>query len=202
MSDPGAGPSIAGDASAICTALRQRRAIADERFDRLYPPAIRHRSEEHWTPVAVALQVSAWLDAAPGRAVLDIGSGVGKACHVGALASDKHWSGVERDPRLVRIATRAARDLGIEARTRFVAGEARELDWSRFGGVYLFNPFDEDVQEIVGVERKLLTLHPGARVVTYYGFGGEMPVVFEMVERITDRSGFLCLWIRRQTATR
>lgn len=201
------------DVAAIRSALRRRSPVPDEEFDRLYPASERCRSEIHWTPVNVAVLVGEWLAAAPGGNILDVGSGVGKACHVGALASEARWCGVERDPEMVRIAARTARELAIEERTHFIHGEALQLDWSRFGGIYLFNPFTEAlygdspsdplvrqaafVGEVLGVERKLLTLYPGARVVTYHGFGGEMPIVFQMVDRVEAYGGFACLWIRR-----
>lgn len=205
------------DVDAIRSAIRQRARISDETFDSIYPATVRHRSQVHWTPIDVALLVSEWLAPAPDRNILDVGSGVGKACHVGALATDATWVGIERVPEMVRIATRAARELGLESRTTFVHGEALGLDWSPFGGVYLFNPFSEAVyaatpedplvrqatyiHEVLAVERKLVTLRVGARVVTYHGFGGEMPPGFELVESVAMHGDFACLWSRRATAT-
>ena len=193
------------------TALQQRIAIPDEDFDRIYPATYRYRSAVHWTPIDVALLVSEWL--APGGSILDVGAGVGKVCHVGALATNATWCGVERDPTMVRIANRIARVLGVDDRTSFVHGEAFGLDWSAFGGVYLFNPFWEAVHavspedpiirqaayvhEVLAVERKLLTLRVGARVVTYHGFGGKPPATFELIERVAAHDDFACLWIRR-----
>jgi len=43
------------------------------------------------------------------------------------------------------------------------------------------------------VERRLAAARPGTRVVTYHGFGGEMPPGFERVRRDADE---LSLWIR------
>jgi len=215
MSDRSATPVL--DVVAIQAALRQRVAIPDAVFDSIYPATHRYRSEVHWTPIDVALLVSEWLASAPGGHILDVGAGVGKACHVGALATHVTWSGVERDPTMVRIANRVTRELGIESRTRFINGEALGPDWSPFGGVYLFNPFSEAVyaatpedpiirqaayiHEVLAVERKLVTLRTGARVVTYHGFGGEMPAGFEMVESVPMHGDAACLWIRHETTT-
>lgn len=187
--------------------------MSDAEFDELYPAQHRYRSRVHWTPVDAALLVGEWLAEAPGGLVLDVGAGVGKACHVGALATGARWCGVERNATMVRIASRVARELAIAERTTFIEGEALALDWSRYGGIYMFNPFSEAaraslpvdpvirqaayVNEVLAVERKLVTLYPGARVATYYGFGGEMPAPFEMVDRRRVHGGFACLWIRR-----
>lgn len=205
------------DVTAIRSAIRQRVPIADEVFDTIYPATQRHRSGVHWTPIDAALLVSEWLSTVPGGNVLDVGSGVGKACHVGALATDATWTGVERVPAMVRIAARISRELGVQSRTRFIRGEALGVDWSPFGGVYLFNPFSEAVyavrptdpvvrqaayiHEVLAVERKLLTLQAGARVVTYHGFGGEMPAELELLESVPMHDDFMCLWSRRATAT-
>jgi SAM-dependent methyltransferase len=203
-------------AERLRAAVRGRIAVSDAEFDELYPAAHRYRSAVHWTPVDTAMLVGEWLAEVPGGRVLDVGSGVGKACHVGALATGARWCGVERNATMVRIASRIARELSIDQRTTFVHGEALALDWSAYGGIYMFNPFSEAacaslpmdpvirqaayIHEVLAVEGKLVTLYPGARVVTYYGFGGEMPAPFEMVDRRLMHGGFACLWIRRHAA--
>ncbi|MBA3538687.1 MAG: hypothetical protein H0T79_03600, partial [Deltaproteobacteria bacterium] len=201
------------DPVAIRAALREGRAVDDPAFDTLYPPALRFRSEVHWTPIEVALRVAELLDDAPGGHVLDIGAAVGKVCVVGALTTSLHWHGIERDAPLVRAAQRVARTLEIEDRTTFVAGDAAAIDWSPFGGFYLFNPFAEGrfghehsdpalrrqafAAQVAVAEAKLATVRPGSRVVTYHGFGGELPEGYELVARESIRTDELCLWVRR-----
>ena len=198
---------------AIQAALRARVVIPDEAFDRVYPATDRLRSKLHWTPIDVALQVSELLAGAPGGQILDVGSGVGKMCIVGALTSDSHWSGVERDTDMVRVARRAALKTGVDAQTSFINMDGQRLDWSRFGGIYLFNPFIEAVihgrsmdltrreavfiAEVFAVEQKLASMPVGTRVVTYFGFGGDMPTGFEVVERRPAHGDWLTLWIRK-----
>jgi hypothetical protein len=76
-------------------------------------------------------------------------------------------------------------------------GNFKELDWSGYDSVYLFNPFQENktpeqrLDNTVPLSRdifrdyvtaaygKLETLKKGARVVTYHGFGGAFPETFE-----------------------
>jgi SAM-dependent methyltransferase len=196
--------------SEIATSLRAGAPVTDEAFDALYPGAERRRSGAHWTPVAVALRVSSMLS--PCATVLDVGSGGGKMCAIGALTTRSHWTGVERDPRLVRAATRVARDLGVEDRAQFIEGDGLALDWTQYAGIYLYNPFAEAVfaaedaadkgqtaygEAIEAVEAKLVALGPGTRVVTLFGFGGDVPDCFECVERVPIHGDTLCLWIRR-----
>lgn len=158
----------------------------------------------------VALRVSTMLS--PCAAVLDVGSGGGKMCAIGALTTAVLWTGVEREPRLVRAATRVARDLGVSDRAQFIDGDGLALDWSRFGGIYLYNPFAEAVFAAEGttadegqtaygdaietVEAKLAALAAGTRVVTLFGFGGDVPDCFELVERVPIHGDTLCLWVR------
>jgi SAM-dependent methyltransferase len=198
--------------TAISLALRERTPISDEAFDGLYPRSQRQRSLVHWTPIQVALRASEMLGPSPGGRILDVGSGAGKMCIVGALTSGAHWTGVELDGEMVRAATRVARYLDADAQTSFLHADGLDLDWRPFGGIYLFNPFSEAVfrsgpedpvlrqatyiHAVIEVEQKLETLQAGARVVTLHGFGGEMPRGFELVESVPMHEDCLCLWVR------
>jgi SAM-dependent methyltransferase len=201
------GPEVA----AIEAALRQRIHVPDVQFDRLYPRMQRFRSGVHWTPVDVAMRVAELLASAPGGHILDVGSGVGKACIVGALTTSTTWHGVELSTSMVRSARNVARRLGVEERTRFVEGDVLTLDCSVFGGFYLYNPFAEALfkgkreqaarrtaflDEVEAVERKLATTRPGTHVVTYHGFGGDLSEDFELVECEKIGQDEVCLWIR------
>ena len=202
------------DVAAIRDAVRAKSNISDEAFDRVYPMTHRQRSSVHWTPIDIGLQVAGLLVGVPGARILDVGSGVGKMCIVGALAGDAHWFGVERDRKMVRIAQRVASEIGVANRTSFIHEDGMDLDWSTFGGVYLFNPFAEEafrkgaidpllgkatfIHQVLKVERRLATLRVGARVVTYFGFGGELPPGFELVTSIPARGDAVQLWIRTE----
>ncbi len=203
---------VALDVAALGRALRSGEVLEDDVFDRCYPPTHRHRSETHWTPVDVALLVGRWFSLSSNPRVLDVGAGVGKLCHVGALATDLVWTGIERDGTMVRISTGVARALDVGPRTAFLHGEALQHDWSSYGAVYLFNPFTEAciedeidpltrqaayIHEVLSVERRLVGLRPGTLVATYHGFGGEMPQELERVETAKAHGGALELWIRR-----
>ena len=187
-------------------ALEARSEMQDATFDKVFPSAHRYRSYLHWTPVAVAVRACAML--APAARVLDVGSGVGKVCLIGAATTTSAWVGVERDPEMVRVARRAAIKMRVEQRASFTVGDITGVDWSAFDGFYLFNPFAEILfcdggdaaarhqsfaRYIELVQHQLGSVPPATRVVTYHGFGGEMPPGFERVRRDADE---LSLWIR------
>jgi len=170
------------------------------------------RSYLHWTPVDVAVRACALL--APGNEtqVLDIGAGVGKLCLIGAAITRATWIGVEINPRMVEAANHAARLLGVADRALFVCGDAHSIDWAAFDSLYFFNPFVEALfgsskssvprrQEfIANLERaklQLARMRPSTRVVTYHGFGGEMPNGFDLVHHEDAGEDRLCLWVRR-----
>lgn len=184
----------------------------DALFDRIYPPAARRLSTIHWTPVRVARRAAQLLT--EGRRsvrVLDVGSGVGKFCIVGALTSSAVFVGVEQRARFVDLASEIIRHYRIP-RVRFIHGDFRNLDWSEYNSVYLFNPFQENLpkSEIIdnAVDRlpqlyriyidetvsKLKTLPSGSRVATYWGFGGKFPRNYERIFKETVYRGILEVW--------
>jgi SAM-dependent methyltransferase len=193
--------------------LRWGIAIPDADFDRLFPEPIRAMSAVHWTPVAVALRAATWLAPEPGMLVLDVGSGSGKQCCVGALARRAHWTGIEREPRLVALATTLAASLGVRDRTTFRCGDAGNVAWNDFDSLYFYNPFESVLfgseitdlprrwglfgHEIDLVVARLVDLPSGTRVVTYHGFGGEMPDGFVLRSMEQVGRGQLALWIKR-----
>lgn len=159
------------------------------------PADLRYLSAVHWTPAAVARRAIEWLAPAQAMRVLDVGSGVGKLCLLGAMSTTSHWYGVERERPLVVSAIEAARSLRVEDRTSFVHGDALSVDWSPFEALYFYNPFDLGT-DMARVEARLSALRPGVRVVTYCGFGGAIPAGYDlMAQEIIDRCE-LALWVR------
>lgn len=178
------------DIAPVLDAIRGNRDEADELLDALYPDPFRLFRGQHTTPVDVATRAAAWLAGAPGARVLDVGAGAGRFCVVGALTTGATFVGVEQRRRLVDAARDVAARLGA-TRAEFVRGDIREVDWARFGGFYLFNPFAENylprderiddevahaaarlVADIDFVEARLHAAPAGTRVVTWHGFGG------------------------------
>ncbi len=172
----------------------------DREFDLIFPKDARKFSRMHWTPLAAAEQAAAWLAPTPGSKVLDVGSGSGKVCLIGALRTQGHFVGVEREEELFRIAQDVAREHKIP-RVRFLCVDALKHDWDRYDAVYLFNPFANHVADeaefirvIAAVTAKLAGLKAGTRVVTFHGFGGTMPDGFVTREAEVIGPGVLQLW--------
>lgn len=193
-------------------ALIHRLPVSDVAFDALYPDELRPLSRDHWTPVAVALRAAEMLAPAANQRVLDVGSGVGKMCIVGALTFPASWYGIERDRSQMVAARQLARRMGISDSTFFLGGEFDSLEWGHFDGFYLFNPTDSALVDTAAaapfvslamaasavrkIEQELARARPGTRVVTYHGFGGVMPPSFELDASETISGGKLQLWIQ------
>jgi SAM-dependent methyltransferase len=193
--------------------LRLKRKVANSLFDQIYPVEIQKYSSIHWTPVQVAIRATEFLVTNEKSRVLDVGSGCGKFCIVGALSSPGQFFGVEQRPHLVEVAHRAAKRIGAN-RASFIQGNMADLDWFCYDSFYLYNPFYENEMKFnriddtvqfsrenynyyVGVvQTKLQNLLQGTKVVTYHDFGGEMPPSYHLVKKELIGTGFLKLWIK------
>jgi hypothetical protein len=171
-------------------------------------------SDTHWTSVEIARRAAKLLVVDSTTRVLDVGSGLGKFCLVGALATPGQFVGVEQRSHLVSIAHQIVTDCQIP-RVLFVHGDARRMDWSQFQSFYLFNPFVENLysseeridqtvefgtiryQELVRwVQQRFYRLPVGTRVATYHGFGGDMPPGYELKAEEPGDGDSLRLWVK------
>ena len=195
--------------------LREGRVVTDFRFDQIYPHPVRKLSEIHWTPVNVAIRAAELLVRNHKTRVLDVGSGCGKFCTVAALTSPGQFIGVEHRVHLAELAKDIAQELGAN-KTAFIQGNMADLDWSFFDSFYLFNPFYENKAAIIriddtvtmGMKRysryieivrtKLRAAREGSRVVTYHGFGGDMPACYQLLKRVPIGVSALELWIKME----
>jgi SAM-dependent methyltransferase len=195
--------------------LRGGRKVSDLRFDHVYPPAIRTLSRTHWTPVEVALRAAELLTSSPETRVLDVGSGCGKFCTVAALAGRGRFIGIEQRPHLLATAKKVAEELGA-SRVSFISGNMADLDWSDYDAFYLFNPFHENLMKSIRIDEtvpfmkgvysryveivraKLLIANNGTRVATYHGFGGDMPLGYQLVKKEPMGTDFLELWTKTE----
>lgn len=188
-----------------CERIHVGTSPLDRSFDRLIPDPFRHLSKLHWTPARVAVRAAALLCSTPTARVLDVGSGVGKLCTIGALGGRGHWVGVERHAALVEGSRTLARTLGVAGRTDFIHADAFAIPWTGFDAIYLYNPFETFSREegsgvaIARVQRRLAKLAPCTRVVTLHGFGGAMPPSYELLyhERIPAFDVDLAVWLQR-----
>ena len=198
----------------VARALRSGERVADRDLDEVFPLDVRRASRVHWTPVAVAAHAARLLVDQPGMTVLDVGAGVGKFCLVAAATVRARIRGIEQRAHLVEIARAAAVKLGVQV--DFVHGTLDGQDPSKVDGIYLFNPFAENLsptrdridntvelngerfrRDVDATERFLAATRPGTRVVTYCGFGGVMPESYVMKLREWHGSN-LELWVKRR----
>jgi SAM-dependent methyltransferase len=186
----------------------------DARFDRIYPEPIRRLSRMHWTPVEVARRASRFLACSPGARILDVGSGVGKFCLLGALETQAYFVGAECRGDLVEVARVAARRARA-SRAEFLHLDALELDWSEFDGLYLFNPFEELLfpddgyidkavefgerrfhSLVLRTEEKLRRMPLASRLAVFHSTGGEAPCGYRQLGCETVGPGTLEFWER------
>lgn len=192
--------------------LRRGQKVDDSIFDAVYPPWIRRFSQHFWTPVEVALRATSLLGVGSATRVLDVGSGVGKFCIVGAAATGGRFTGLEHRATLVE-AGRAAVAKTASARVELVLGTVDDVPWETFDAFYLYNPFEENLWEdpaeridstielsqdrfcrdVRAVERGLERARRGARVATYHGFGGRLRSFRPVVEEPCG-TGLLRIW--------
>jgi SAM-dependent methyltransferase len=188
----------------------------DTSFDLLYPREVRARSSRFWTPVDVARTAAQLLLRAGARNVLDVGAGVGKfALAAAAAAPEMRFVGIEHRPRLVEFARRAAERLEL-TNVRFQNGDATRAPLWPFDGLYLFNPFAENlfedagrfddsveltrerfVSDVLRIEAALRAAPVGMAMVTYHGMGGRIPSCYELAADVPARTDWLRLWVKR-----
>jgi SAM-dependent methyltransferase len=196
--------------------LRRGGLVADRVFDEVFPLAVRGPSRVYWTPVEVAFRAAKLLADRPHSTILDIGAGVGKFCIVAAAAVDAKVVGIEHRPHLIEIAREAAEKVGVSP--TFRNSTLEEVDAEELDGIYMFNPFAENLctaadrldhtvelsedkfwKDIRATEDLLARARVGTRVVIYCGFGGNMPPGYGLVAR--ERcAGSLELWVKQWDA--
>ena len=206
-------------AVALAAALRNRECPSDHAFDQLLPEDVRSSSREHWSPLEVAVVAASWLDTLGIRTVADIGSGAGKFCVAAALAGNARYVGIEHRERLVSAARRLAALFKVSDRVEFVAATFDQAAPPIADAYYFFNPFeenlyfdgfiDEDVElsgarfqrDVTGAEVLMQRAPAGTYVLTYNGFGGDMPAAYQLIQIACDLPCVLQLWRKSADAT-
>jgi hypothetical protein len=197
----------------ISRRLRAGRMVTDEDFDVWLPECAQWSSRRYWTQVGVAARVAQWLRARGAGSVLDIGSGVGKFCTVGALSSGLSFTGIEQREYLVDAACSLAARFGASGRARFVHGDLDSVDCTLFDALYFYNPFGENVApiasrlddsvelsrarfeaDIARANAVLRRMPVGTHLVTYNGYGGRVPESFDLVHAKPANVRLLRLW--------
>lgn len=205
-------PARRTSAESVIAALRSGEPVTDESFDAIYPFAVSAVSCAHWTPVRVAVRIVELLHLRRDERLLDVGAGVGKFCVVAAARSGAGVRGVERRPDLASVGREAARRYGVDVDIALGSFEAE--DPRAFDAVYVFNPFTEEIAlegvdddaldaeravcDVSAAERFLEAARPGMRLVTFCGFGGNVPSAYEQEAKEVWDEGALELWVKRR----
>lgn len=189
--------------------LRSGLEVADHDFDNIYSARIRAVSEFHFTPVDVAKTAARFLAARPGTKVLDIGSGAGKFCMIGAACTDGHFTGVEQRESLWMLSQELAKHYALP-NTNFIRSNITEIAFQAFDAVYCFNPFYENIfqndpiDDSVSLDKALYTTYSwyvreqldqmpvGTRLATYFSYAVEVPGSYRIQSTAFDRK--LKLW--------
>jgi len=190
-----------------------RNWAPDRAFDRFLPDDLRIRSALHWTPQEVAVRAATWIDDLGIGTVVDIGSGVGKFCIAAAFSGKASYVGIEQRGRLVEESRRLVEHFGLEARVRIVHGTLGSTYLPSAEAYYMYNPFgenlfgvesriDSDVElseeryrrDVETAERTLAGMPLGTFLITYNGFGGQVPPTFRRVRVDRDLPNVLVMW--------
>ena len=185
----------------------------DPEFDEVFSEPAKRLSELHWTPVDVAVCAAEMLVADRSTKVLDVGCGSGKFCLIGAATQAASFSGIDQRRHLLAEGQAIAGRVALP-NVEFIHGNMEDLDWTGYDAFYLYNPFLENVcmpamlddtvplrpeyyfRYVETVQQKLRRQPIGTRVVTYHGFGGEMPYGYRMIEKREIGSDFLQCWVK------
>ena len=191
---------------------------SDRAFDSRLPDDLRTRSRLHWTPLAVATLAAQWIDELGIRSVVDIGSGVGKFCVAAALSSQATYIGLEQRARLVKVARALAHSFDLGERVRFVHGIFGSDEVPSAEAYYMYNPFGEnlfgpesqidgDIEvsedryrgDIMVTEQLLADVPLGTFIITYNGFGGDIPPTFRQLRASQGLPNELEIWEKAGT---
>jgi hypothetical protein len=167
----------------------------------------------YWTPLSVAARAAEWFEECGIRSVVDIGSGAGKFCVAAALMGQARLVGLEHRARCVSAARDLARLFEVSDRVCFLEGAFGVRHTPEADAYYLFNPFAEnlfgqrerlDDEVALSLERfrrdvdtalQFFAAAPvGTYVLTYNGFGAEMPDGYLQIRRDVALPNVLRLW--------
>ncbi len=177
--------------------LKKGRLVEDKDFDRIYSESIRKVAETHFTPVEIAKSAAQFLVQKEGDRILDIGSGGGKFCMVGAACTSGHFTGVEQREHLHLLAIQLLEKYQL-SNLNFLQANIKQIDFKDYQGFYFFNSFYENIlqferiDETIEVQKtfykdlssyvaqQLDAQAIGTRLVTYFSSYDEVPDSYKM----------------------
>ncbi len=185
------------------------KKVEDEQFDSIYPEAIQQLAEDHFTPIEVIRIASQFLVQRAGTRVLDIGSGAGKFCLVGATCTKGHFTGVELRENLHSAANQVVQVQQLD-NVAFIHSNITEIDFKAYNAFYFYNTFFENIMSLDRIDtsielnkslykaysncvkEKLDDMPIGTRLVTYYSAYDEVPESYRIVEKMDTKK--ITMW--------
>jgi len=146
--------------------------------------------------------------------VLDVGCGPGKFCLIAALNTTGRFTGVEQRGHLADLARQTIEQSNV-TNAEIIHGNITDVDFSAFDAFYIFNPFEENLDEMEFIDASVrlssllydaytehvatqLAMAPtGTRVVTYCGPCEEVPIGYDCRESYLN--GKLKFWEKTST---
>lgn len=189
--------------------LKLHKNVTDTEFDTIYPENLKKIGHVHWTPVEVAREAAEFLSDIPSARILDIGSGAGKFCLIGAALTKANFTGVELRTGLYQVAKRIAKCYGLP-NANFINSNITEIDFSNYNAFYYFNPFYENIEKtnIIDdtvelktqnfniytryVKEQLENMPKGTRLVTYWSSVKDVPLNYTL--KGESMNGLLEMW--------
>lgn len=183
--------------------LRLNIHVTDEKFNTIYPTSVRRLSEKHWTPVSVAKAASEFLVSSSGTRVLDIGSGAGKFCMVGAVNTNGHFTGVEQRIELVDLTQSLIRKYSLQ-NIEFIHANITSIDFRKYNAFYFYNSYYENIDFGNKIDDSILLntgfykaytkytleqlamLPAGTRLATYWASDKFTPPGFTLIDSLYD----------------
>jgi SAM-dependent methyltransferase len=187
----------------VFTRLKSGLMVDDAEFDKIYTKRLKKVSEIHFTPVDVAQMAAKFLVREPGTRVLDIGSGAGKFCMVGASCTHGFFVGVEQRKTLFQLAEQLAQNHQL-VNIKYIHTNITEIEFQPFDAIYFFNAFHENlfqsdpIDDSVILEKPLYKVYShyvkgqleqmpvGTRLATYFSFTDEIPSCYTLLSAHFD----------------
>ena len=183
--------------------------VDDELFNALYTQRIEAIADIHFTPIEVAKVAAQYLADRVGIRVLDIGSGAGKFCMVGAVTTEGNFTGIELRVDLHDSSAQIALAYQL-TNLEFIHSNITDIAFGAYEAFYCFNSFYENISatghidETIELTREhyesysayvceqLDTMPIGTKLVTYFSHLREVPDSYSVQH--TDFENKLKMW--------
>lgn len=186
--------------------------VTDDEFDSIYPADVRTIALRHFTPVQVALTAANFLAVNSTTRVLDVGSGAGKFCMVGASSTKAIFHGVEQRSWMSDLARKLVFHHAVK-NVNFFSKNVLQFPVKDYSSIYFFNSFHENIDATSRIDQKVTLSSDNydlynrylqlqlsetkikTRLATYWVNEKFIPKCFEPVDGFYD--GNLVLWEKR-----